>query len=101
MQSIRDTDKYLPFQGSNRVTINHLARELGLAKGTVSKALNKYPDISDSTKRRVLKKAQEMDYRPLAHAQAIRTGRIRSIGIVFQAESERPFLRSCCTNFST
>ena len=92
MQSIRDTDKYLPFQGSNRVTINHLARELGLAKGTVSKALNKYPDISDATKRRVLKKAQEMDYRPLAHAQAIRTGRIRSIGIVFQAESERPFL---------
>ena len=67
MQSIRDTDKYLPFQSSNRVTINHLARELGLAKGTVSKALNKYSDISDYTKRRVLKKAQEMDYRPLAH----------------------------------
>lgn len=92
MQTIREAGKGLSLQTPRRVTINQLATELGLAKGTVSKALNKYPDISDSTQRRVLKKAQEMDYRPLAHAQAIRTGRIRSIGIVFQAESERPFL---------
>jgi len=75
-----------------RVTINHLAEELGLAKGTVSKALNSYADISESTRRRVKKIAAEMDYRPLAYAQAIRTGRVRSIGLVFQTESERPFL---------
>ena len=80
---------------SGRVTINHLAEQLGLTKGTISKALNEYSDIGENTKRRVKKKAAEMNYRPLAHAQAIRTGRIKSIGLVLQADvydGQRPFL---------
>ena len=78
-----------------RVTINELANELGLAKGTVSRALNEYKDISNTTKQRVRLKAKEMNYRPLTHAQAIRTGRTRSIGLVLQADvydGQRPFL---------
>ena len=35
--------------GVNRITINHLAEELDLTKGTVSKALNDYSDISEAT----------------------------------------------------
>ena len=81
--------------GAKRVTIVHLAEALGLTKGTVSRALNDYPDISPSTRARVRRKAEVMGYRPLVHAQAIRTGRTRALGLVLQTDvsgAERPFL---------
>lgn len=79
----------------HRVTINDLAQTLGLTKGTVSRALNNYPDIADSTRLRVKRAAETLGYRPLSHAQAIRTGRTRSIGLVLQTwlpDAHRPFL---------
>lgn len=78
-----------------RVTISQLADALGVSKGTVSRALNDYPDISESTRHRVKRQAERMGYRPLSHAQAIRTGRTRSIGLVLQTgvyDGQRPFL---------
>ncbi|MEO1537483.1 MAG: substrate-binding domain-containing protein [Pseudomonadota bacterium] len=78
-----------------RVTISDVADALGIAKGTVSRALNNYPDISDTTRQRVKRTAEAMGYRPLAQAQAIRTGRSRAIGLVLQTDIEgaqRPFL---------
>lgn len=80
---------------NRRVTITDLSRELGLTKGTVSRALNGYTDISESTRLRVSRMAERMGYRPLSHAQAIRTGRVRSIGLVLQVnqhDGHRPFL---------
>ena len=79
----------------DRVTINDLARELGLAKGTVSRALNGYPDISDATRLRVTRAAERMGYRPMAQAQAIRTGLSRALGLVLNAgpgNAHKPFL---------
>ncbi|GAB5449186.1 LacI family DNA-binding transcriptional regulator [Gymnodinialimonas sp.] len=81
--------------GATRVTINDLARTLGLAKGTVSRALNGYPDIAEATRLRVSRTAERMGYRPLAQAQAIRTGRARSLGLILNtgnADLHRPFL---------
>lgn len=78
-----------------RVTINDLAADLGLAKGTVSRALNGYPDIAEDTRLRVRRRADAMGYRPLGQAQGIRTGRTRTIGLVLRtdlANSQRPFL---------
>jgi len=78
-----------------RVTICEVADALGLTKGTVSRALNNYPDISESTRTRVARQAERMGYRPLSHAQAIRTGRTRSLGLVLQTnvhDAQRPFL---------
>ncbi len=80
---------------AGRVTITDVAEALGVAKGTVSRALNNYPDISDSTRQRIRRKAELMGYRPLAQAQAIRTGRSRAIGLVLQTDiagAQRPFL---------
>ncbi len=79
----------------SRVTISDVADALGVAKGTVSRALNNYPDISESTRKRVQRKAEAMGYRPLAQAQAIRTGRSRAIGLVLHNDivgAQRPFL---------
>ncbi len=78
-----------------RVTISDVSAALGLTKGTVSRALNGYPDISDSTRNRVMRTAEKMGYQPLSHAQAIRTGRTRSLGLVLQFsdhDAHRPFL---------
>lgn len=78
-----------------RVTISQVAEALGLTKGTVSRALNGYSDISPSTRQRVKAQADRMGYRPLAQAQAIRTGRSRAIGLVLQTDvpgAQRPFL---------
>lgn len=80
---------------AKRVTIADLAEELGLTKGTVSRALNGYSDISEATRIRVRKMADQMGYRPLSHAQAIRTGLVRSLGLVLQVnehDGHRPFV---------
>ena len=82
-------------KGRYRVTINDLSRELGLTKGTVSRALNGYDDISESTRTRVARAAERMGYRPLAQAQAIRTGMARALGLVLNAgpdNTHKPFL---------
>ncbi|MEM7319594.1 MAG: substrate-binding domain-containing protein [Pseudomonadota bacterium] len=79
----------------SRVRLTDVARSLNLSKGTVSRALNGYNDISESTKLRVRNAAQRMGYSPLSHAQAIKTGKVRSIGLVLQInehDGHRPFL---------
>ena len=47
-------------------TLDDIARELGISKGTVSKALNGADDISESTRRTVLEKAVELGYTRIA-----------------------------------
>jgi hypothetical protein len=61
----------------------------------VSRALNGYPDIAEATQLRVRRAAERMGYRPMAQAQAIRTGRARSLGLVLNAgrsDAHKPFL---------
>lgn len=81
--------------GRPRVTISDVADDLGVTKSTVSRALNGYPDIAETTRLRISRAAERLGYRPLSHAQAIRTGRVRSLGLVLQIDNEdsaRPFL---------
>ena len=78
-----------------RVTISDVSDALGISKSTVSRALNEYSDISKSTRTRVRRMADKMGYRPLSHAQAIRTGQTKSLGLVIQLadhDAQRPFL---------
>jgi LacI family transcriptional regulator len=82
-------------QATPRVTISELSRAVGLNKSTVSRAMNGYADISEGTRLRVTRMAERMGYQPLSQAQAIRTGRTRTIGFVIQMgdhDSHRPFL---------
>lgn len=90
-----ETGKTGPALRKRRVTIEDVAGHLQVTKSTVSRALNGYPDISESTRLRVRKAADAMGYRPLSHAQAIRTGRVRTVGLVLQVnqhDGHRPFL---------
>lgn len=87
-----------------RVTIAQLAEETGLTKGTVSRALNGYPDIAEGTRARVKRAAERLGYRPMAQAQAIRTGRAKSLGLVLQVsehDGHSPFLTDFLAGVTT
>jgi LacI family transcriptional regulator len=59
-----------------------IARELGVSVVTVSKVLRNHSDISDETRKRVLKKMKELNYQPNYAARALVTGRTYTVGLV-------------------
>lgn len=73
---------------SGKLTIGDLARHLGVSKGTVSRALSGYPDISQATKDRVLKAANELGYRPSSYAQSLKTGSAKSVALIFSVTGD-------------
>ena len=58
---------------AKRPTINDVAREAGVSKGTVSAVLNARDSVSDITRQRVLAVMGQLNYRP-----SERAGRSRS-----------------------
>lgn len=71
-----------------KVTLNDVAKKLGIAKGSVSKALNNKPDISQEMKELVKKTVEEMGYMPNSFAQKLRTKKSRTIGIFILSSSD-------------
>lgn len=64
------------------VTLADIARELGVSKMTVSRAINNHPLISAETRERVLEVARRMNYQPNQYARALATNRSYLIGVV-------------------
>jgi LacI family transcriptional regulator len=64
------------------VRMKDIARDLGVSIVTVSKVLRNHSDIGEETRKRVLKRIQELNYRPNPSARALVTGRTRSIGLI-------------------
>ncbi|MFQ6617387.1 MAG: LacI family DNA-binding transcriptional regulator [Fidelibacterota bacterium] len=69
-------------RGSKRITLKDLARHLNVSMMTVSRALNDHPDINQKTKERIIKLANELDYRPDSIARSLVQKRTYTIGIV-------------------
>ena len=87
-----------------KVTIQDLADHLGISKGTVSRALRGYADVSASTVARVQQAAKKLGYQPSAVAQGIKTGLARSVGLILLPKSRaasRPFLMQFINGIST
>jgi len=64
-------------------TIHDVAREAGVAPSTVSRALAGAPRVSEATRARVARIASELGYRPSRSAQALRSSRTRTLGVIF------------------
>ena len=64
------------------VTLADIARELGVSKMTVSRAINNHPLINPETRERVLEVARRMNYQPNQHARALATNRSHLIGVI-------------------
>jgi LacI family transcriptional regulator len=64
------------------MSLQVLARNLGLSNSTVSRALNGYADVSAETRKRVEEEAARIGYRPNPVAHRLATGRTNVIGLV-------------------
>ncbi|MDC7228275.1 MAG: LacI family DNA-binding transcriptional regulator [Spirochaetales bacterium] len=71
------------------LTIKELAKIAGLNHSTVSRSLNNSPLISDETKKRVLKLAEEYDFELNASARGMRTNKTGTIGVIFPVIRDR------------
>lgn len=65
-----------------KVTIEDISQRTGLSRGTISRALNNRPDISEKTKQRVLDACRELNYVPNHTARSLATGRNLACAVV-------------------
>lgn len=64
------------------VTMKDIAQALGVSVVTVSKVMRDHGDIGDKTRKRVLAKAKDLNYRPNLTARSLVTGQSFQVGIV-------------------
>jgi LacI family transcriptional regulator len=60
-----------------------LSLTLGLSPTTVSRALNGYSDVSETTRARVVEAAARLGYRPNAHARRLAIGKADAVGMIY------------------
>ncbi len=66
----------------SETTIHDIAKKLNISASTVSRALNDNPLISEVTRKKIKKTAEEMGYRPNNMAANFRTKRTNTIGVI-------------------
>ena len=76
---------------SSLISINDIARALGISPSTVSRALKDHPDISNQTKRIVKEYAEKVNYRPNALALSLKRQRSNTLGLVIPEISHHFF----------
>jgi LacI family transcriptional regulator len=72
------------------MNLNELAKKAGVSTATVSRVLNDLAVVKSSTRARVLKAAQELNYHPNLHARSLARGKSRTLGILI-SNMENPF----------
>ena len=85
------------------ITIKDVAKRCGMSISTVSKVFNGYPDISEETRRQVMKVSRDMGYQPNALARALKTNRSYNLGVLFVDDNTsglmHPFFASMLNAF--
>ena len=78
------------------MNLKELSQHLGLSQTTVSRALNGFPEVNETTRLRVQEAASRFGYAPNASARRLATGRLGAIGIVAspQGRTFDPFFSS-------
>lgn len=64
------------------VTIADIAKKLNTTSGTVSRALNNHPAISEKTRKKVLRAAERLNYRRNNIASSLRLNKTGIIGVI-------------------
>jgi LacI family transcriptional regulator len=64
------------------VTMKDIAQALGVSVMTVSKVMRDRADVGAETRKRVLSKAKELNYRPNLTARSLVTGESRQVGVI-------------------
>jgi LacI family repressor for deo operon, udp, cdd, tsx, nupC, and nupG len=85
MQSIVEIYFYIFVQDMKprkRTTIYDIAEKLNIAPSSVSRALNNSDSVKESTKKLILKTAEELNYKMNSLASNLRKGQSKTIGVV-------------------
>jgi LacI family transcriptional regulator len=81
------------------MNLKELSERLNLSQTTVSRALNGYPEVKNSTRERVAAAAAKYDYRPNARAQTLATGKSRSIGHIVAMSNQNELVNMVFSDF--
>ena len=81
------------------MNLKELSEKLGLSPTTVSRALNGYPEVSESTRRRVVEAARKFNYSPNARATRLATGRAMAIGHLLPVSKEHEMVNPVFSDF--
>lgn len=68
--------------------IKRLAQHLGVSIGTVSRALNDRPDVSEATRKRVLEAAEKLGYVANQSGRSLRQGVTNAVGFMIELNFE-------------
>lgn len=69
------------------VSVKDIARECNVSIATVSKALNNYGDIGETTREKVKECAERLGYFPNSSARALKTKRSYNLGVLFKEDA--------------
>lgn len=86
--------------GKRDITIEDIARDLGVSKSTVSRALSGKGRIGEETRRRVEAYVKQHEYKPNVLARGLAQSRTYNIAVVFPDDyclMEMPFFMQCLT----
>src|SRR5689334_7387979 len=72
------------------MNLDAVAQKAGVSTSTVSRVLNNLGVVKASTRSRVLKAAEELNYHPNLHARSLARGKNRTLGILV-SNMENPF----------
>ncbi len=81
------------------MNLKELASKLGLSPTTVSRALNGYPEVNESTRERVMAAAKRHNYRPNTRAIRLATGRALAVGHVIPVATRHEIVNPVFADF--
>ena len=70
--------------GAIMITIKDIAKKAGVSTATVSYVMNNSPKVSEDTKKRILKMAEEMGYKRNTVARSLRTNKTKTVGVIVE-----------------
>jgi len=81
------------------MNLKELSQKLGLSQTTVSRALNGYPEVNETTRARILKVASENFYSPNTKAKSLATGLSMTIGHVIPVSTKHEMVNPVFGDF--
>lgn len=71
-----------------RVTIADIAKKAKVSTSAVSYALNDRPGVGEATRKKILRIARDMGWRPNSAARSLQAARAHAVGLVFQRSTD-------------
>ena len=81
------------------MNLKQLSSALGLSQTTVSRALNGYPEVSETTRLRVQAAARKHNYNPSSRAKGLATGKALAIGHVIPVSTKHEMVNPIFGDF--